>query len=208
MTIRLILCSLSFALASSCGSSASQNNKENKVQESPVVAETAPQEVAQQTTETESKTVAKVQNSMLLGEIDKEAFLSPPFASWFNPGYDSFNPNPEAMKTIEENISKIDMARIYMGTWCSDSQREVPHFFKILEQVDYELDKVEMVAVDMNKAAPDNSHEEYSITHVPTFIFYKKGKEIGRFVEYPSESLEKDVAKILSGQEYKHSYDY
>jgi hypothetical protein len=41
---------------------------------------------------------------------------------------------------------------------------------------------------------------------VPTFIFMKDGQELGRIVEYPLESLEKDMAKILSGVDYKHAY--
>ena len=35
----------------------------------------------------------------------------------------------------------------------------------------------------------------------------KKGKEIGRFVEYPRESVEEDILKIVSGEAYKHSYE-
>jgi len=36
---------------------------------------------------------------------------------------------------------------------------------------------------------------------------YKKGKEIGRFVEYPRKSVEADLLKIVSGQGYKHVYE-
>jgi hypothetical protein len=46
-----------------------------------------------------------------------------------------------------------------------------------------------------------------NIFKVPTFIFYKDGKEIGRYVEYARVSLEKDILKIVSGLPYKHSYD-
>ncbi|NEW80631.1 MAG: thioredoxin, partial [Gelidibacter sp.] len=40
-----------------------------------------------------------------------------------------------------------------------------------------------------------------------TFIIYKDDKEIGRFVEYPRESVEADLLKIVSGLPYKHSYE-
>ena len=34
----------------------------------------------------------------------------------------------------------------------------------------------------------------------------KDDQELGRMVEYPLESLEKDMVKILSGEDYKHAY--
>ena len=47
-----------------------------------------------------------------------------------------------------------------------------------------------------------------SIINVPTFIFYKDGEELGRIVEYPIQDLESDMLKILSGQPYRHAYDW
>ena len=38
------------------------------------------------------------------------------------------------------------------------------------------------------------------------YIQKKNGKEINRIVEFPVETLEKDIFKILSGQEYKNIY--
>jgi len=38
-------------------------------------------------------------------------------------------------------------------------------------------------------------------------MFYKKVKEIVRYVEYARESLEKDILKIIIGNTYKHSDD-
>ena len=40
--------------------------------------------------------------------------------------------------------------------------------------------------------------EGLKIELVPTIIFYKDGYEIGRIVETLTESLEKDLLKILS----------
>jgi thioredoxin-related protein len=63
-----------------------------------------------------------------------------------------------------------------------------------------------MIVLNRAKETPNNLQEGYNITNVPTFIFYKKGKEIGRFVEFPRETLEKGILKIVSGKPYKHSY--
>ena len=63
------------------------------------------------------------------------------------------------------------------------------------------------VFVNRSKSTPDNLQEGFNIERVPTFIFYKEGKEIGRFVEFPQESVEADMLKIVSGEPYKHSYE-
>jgi len=49
--------------------------------------------------------------------------------------------------------------------------------------------------------------KDLNITNIPTFIFYKNGKEMHRIVESPMESLEKDMLKIITGQPYKHAYE-
>lgn len=94
-----------------------------------------------------------------------------------------------------------------MGTWCGDSKRETPRFYKILEQTDFDENNFELITVNRSKKTPNNLQEGFNIIRVPTFIFYKEGKEVGRYVEYPRETIEKDILKIVSGQPYKHSYD-
>ena len=37
-------------------------------------------------------------------------------------------------------------------------------------------------------------------------IFLKKNEEINRIVEFPVETLQKDIIKILSNNNYKHAY--
>jgi len=41
--------------------------------------------------------------------------------------------------------------------------------------------------------------EKQKIEKIPTFIFIMNGKEIGRIIESPNESLEKDMLKIIRG---------
>lgn len=94
-----------------------------------------------------------------------------------------------------------------MGTWCGDSKRETPKMLKLLDEAGYNYNNLEMFAVDYDKTTPDQLEEKYDIHHVPTIIFYKDGKEVNRFVEYAQgASLEEDIAKIVSGEEYHDSY--
>jgi len=97
-----------------------------------------------------------------------------------------------------------------MGTWCGDSKREIPRFYKILETANYPIEQLTMVAVDHiepnYKKSPGGEEKGLSIIKVPTFIFYKDGKEVNRIVESPIESLEKDIAAIISGKNYVPNY--
>jgi hypothetical protein len=45
----------------------------------------------------------------------------------------------------------------------------------------------------------DDEIDDLKIEFVPTFIFFKNDVEIGRIVEAPTESLEIDMVKILTG---------
>lgn len=149
---------------------------------------------------------AEAQSDILLGEFEKKDLQKKPFVTWFEPGYKNFTPDEKSMQTIKENIGEYEI-KLLMGTWCGDSRRQVPEFLKLLDKADYNYSKLEMVAVDYNKNTPSKIEEKLDVHHVPTIIFYKNGKEVNRFVEYPQEeSIEEDIAKIVGGESYKNSY--
>ena len=150
-------------------------------------------------------TAAKLQQGMLVGEFKKEDLQQEPFASWFNSGYEGFTPSEEAMKTIKKNIEDYKIVA-FMGTWCPDSRRETPKLFKILDNAGYDLSNLTIYGVDRRKTTPEKEEAAYALNRVPTFIFFKNGKEVNRFVEYSQESIEEDIAKIVSGEEYSNSY--
>jgi len=136
------------------------------------------------------------------GEISQEDLINSPYtARWYNQRYKMYRPAPNAVQTIEKNISDYDI-EVYMGTWCPDSHREIPRFFKILEQVDYDMDKLKMFTLDNRYQSQTKDEKGKNITAIPTIIFYKDGKEVNRFVEHARESIARDVAKIVSGKEY------
>ena len=45
------------------------------------------------------------------------------------------------------------------------------------------------------KQSPDFNPESYQINRVPTAIIYRNNKEIGRIIETPKKTLEKDLFK-------------
>ncbi|ARV07528.1 thiol reductase thioredoxin [Polaribacter sp. SA4-10] len=151
-------------------------------------------------------TAQKNKSGDLIGLVDKESFNQAPYSRWFNQRYDTYKPDAATVNALKEKLKGVKI-KGFMGTWCVDSKRETPRFYKILEQADFNTKNFELITVNRSKKTPDNLQRGLTIKRVPTFIFYRDGKEIGRYVEYARESLEKDILKILSGQAYKHSYD-
>jgi thiol-disulfide isomerase/thioredoxin len=150
--------------------------------------------------------LAKDATGQLTGIHTKSSFMQAPFSNWFKPRYENYQPDAAVVKELKKAMKGITV-RAYMGTWCGDSKRETPHFYKLMDEVGFDLKNLTLVTVDRTKRKPEELVSGYSIRRVPTFIFYKNGEEIGRYVEYARESLEKDILKIVTGQDYKHAYD-
>ena len=152
----------------------------------------------------QKKTISKP--SYLEGITSQDAFKEAPYNTWFNRNYEGYKLDEATVKEIKKNIKGVTL-KAFMGTWCGDSRKEVPPFYKLLEEIGFDENDLEMIAVNRRKKTVDNLQEGFTIIRVPTYIFYKKDKEIGRYVEYARETLEKDILKILKGKPYKHSYD-
>lgn len=142
----------------------------------------------------------------LIGVANKSSFTDVSFKPWFDSRYNEYKIDQEVIEKLKKEINKFTI-KGFMGTWCGDSRRETPRFYKILEETGFDQTYFELITVGRNKRTPDNLQEGFDIIRVPTFIFFKDGKEVGRFVEYPRETLEKDILKIVTNQPYKHSYD-
>lgn len=144
---------------------------------------------------------------MLVGTASLDSLNAQPFVSWYETNREAYAPEEASLKSLKA-LLKDTRILLIMGTWCKDSRREVPRFVSILEAVNYPLDEVEVIAVDRDKTTPENFEQGLELIQVPTFIFYKENRELGRIVEFPINSLESDMLAILSGQPYRHAYDW
>lgn len=151
-------------------------------------------------------TAKKDTNGYLSGIANKDSFKDDSFKSWFNSRYSEYNVDKEIVDKLTTALKGYTI-KGFMGTWCGDSKRETPRFYKILDETGFDQNNFELITVNRDKKTPDNLQEGLNIIRVPTFIFYKGNKEVGRYVEYPRETIEKDILKIVTGQPYKHSYD-
>ena len=145
----------------------------------------------------------------LLGPINKEGLQKEAYKDWFNKNYDAYIVNEALVKTFKDSLSQYKI-KVFLGTWCGDSKKEVPRFYKVLETANYTMGQLEVFALDNEKEhykqGPNGEEKGYNIHRVPTFIFYKDGKEVNRIVEHPIETFERDIEKIVTNKRYAYNY--
>jgi hypothetical protein len=111
--------------------------------------------------------------------------------------YVEYQPDPKIINELKSD--SLLAVEIFFGTWCEDSQREVPHFLKIIDRSHLcSADNMYLYAVDRNKQLNTNLCNVRNIDRVATFIFYRSGNEIGRIIESPLHTLEQDIYTIIN----------
>lgn len=168
-----------------------------------------------QTQQTSSKTVEqKVQDTHLLGKIPLSSLRQTPFAEWFEKGYNDYSPAKSVLESlaapaVQKAVSGMKV-QIFLGTWCGDSKREVPRLMKVLHQAGVPDSRIELICVgntdSLYKQSPTHEERGRDIFRVPTAIFVQNGKEQARIVEFPAETLERDVLTIASHANYTPNY--
>ena len=109
----------------------------------------------------------------------------------FAQGYEAFG--AKVLKLPDE-VSVL----LFFGTWCHDSEREVPRLVKLLETAGLSEDKLTLIALDYRKREPEGRAREFNVRFTPTAIFLRAGEEVGRIVERPYTSLYEDIKAMFA----------
>lgn len=112
--------------------------------------------------------------------------------------FDTYRPDKSLLEIIREKVNTPLKVDVYLGVWCLDSQRYVPAFFKIVKELG--LNNLSINFYNVGKKANKNVKyyvEKLKVERIPTFIFYRDGKEIGRIVEDPQKTLVEDFLEII-----------
>lgn len=145
----------------------------------------------------------------LLGSCNRDSLLQAPWKEWFVPNYTAYEVEPELITKLKKSLTKEYSFEIFFGTWCGDSKREVPRFFKILDAVNFPEQKIKLIGVDTGEAykqGPKAETQGKGIYRVATFIVLKNNMEIGRLIEHPVTTLEEDVFKIITNLAYQPNF--
>jgi thiol-disulfide isomerase/thioredoxin len=134
----------------------------------------------------------------LLGHLTRAALHE--YASWKPLWEQPYTPDPASVTAITANAKNVTVV-VIMATWCPDSKREMPRYFATMDAAGIGDAVLTMVGVDRTKKDAEGLTAQYGITRVPTFVFLREGKEVGRFVEKtpPGSTFEAEVARILGG---------
>ena len=148
-------------------------------------------------------------NLILLGKCTRERLARAPFDVWYTKNFEAYTVDSTTANQIKP-LLKNKQFLLFMGTWCGDSRREVPRLYKILDYCNVKSSQIQLITLNNSDTAYKQSpgHEErgLNIRRVPTLLIFENQREVGRVVESPVTSLEKDILAIVTGQPYEHRY--
>jgi hypothetical protein len=146
---------------------------------------------------------------MLLGTCTRERLEQQPYGTWFNANYAAYTVDSTVAATLRSGLATKKFM-IFMGTWCGDSRREVPRIFKLFDYCGVKASQIQLVCLSNERAnykqSPGHEEQGLDIHRVPDLLVFSNKEELGRIVESPVASLEKDLLAILKGQKYKPNY--
>ena len=120
--------------------------------------------------------------------------------------YDAFSPNPEVLQRLAA-LKPHGRALVILGTWCSDSRREVPRFLAVLEALGASASiDVDIYAVDRSKRVQVPGFDDpllpsCQVDRVATILIADgDGHELGRVVEQPTVSIETALEEMFTSE--------
>lgn len=130
-----------------------------------------------------------------MAEITKEKVLAE--SPEWQAKYDGYKPEADMLEAARPKLNSGFRAEVYLGLWCPDSRNNVPPFIKIIDGLGANV-PVRYFAVQ-RKASKDVPYyvDALKVERVPTFVFYRGDKEIGRIVENPKVGMIEDFLEVV-----------
>ena len=114
----------------------------------------------------------------------------------------AYEPDADTIAYLASVIQPDDRLEVFLGTWCDDSQREVPKLLRIVERLESAGARLtlRLVSIDRTKQRPADLVRGKAIEKVSTIIYVRNGVEVGRIVERPVGRLEEDLLGLALSQ--------
>ncbi|MEI6950442.1 thioredoxin family protein [Paraflavisolibacter sp. H34] len=136
-------------------------------------------------------------HKMLKGLVTKQDLAGDTAFGWFTKNAADYKPYAAALQNIKKNKDSVDYI-VFGGTWCHDTHFVLPRFFSLLDSAGVAPSHITFFAVDESKKANNNLPQAFNITNVPTIIVLKRGKEVGRVIEYGKQGMfDKELGEIV-----------
>ncbi|PIE50774.1 MAG: thioredoxin [Flavobacteriales bacterium] len=135
---------------------------------------------------------------MLLGVQTRDQLYKEPYKTWYDENYNDYPTDTLTIKALKKAGIRSYKISVFLGTWCGDSQTQVPQLMKILDDVKFPAKKLTLIGVNRKMESPSGRASLHIIRKVPTIILTKYGKEVGRITETPETGyIEKDLLQII-----------
>ncbi len=144
----------------------------------------------------QKETDTKSPSEILSGKCTRGGLNSGEFTVPYQYAYSHYGVDSTTLDIIKSQVEDFTVS-IIMATWCDDSKVQVPRFLKILDYLQLPEKNISIFCVNRLKTSKYMETESYKIEKVPTFIIYKNTFEVGRIIESPKTTLEKDLLQIL-----------
>ena len=141
-------------------------------------------------------------DTILVGRLSQKELASR--YSWFEDGKQKYQPDDSTVKALLPYTPQLQFV-VVMGTWCSDSRKHVPPFYRLMGALHIPEERINLIGVDREKQSSVDL-SQLNIEYVPTFVVFYKGKELGRIIENPRISLEADLLQLLQNPPASHKF--
>jgi len=129
----------------------------------------------------------------LTGYFTKSSFQEQ--CSWRKIIHENYHPDPVYLDSIQSIRDSVQV-KLFLGTWCSDSKKWVPRFLSLLPALP--VNDLQIIAVDTTKMDRQQLARLYEVDSVPTFLFFRGDKLLGRINVKPSKrKFEKQIFEFL-----------
>jgi dipeptidyl aminopeptidase/acylaminoacyl peptidase len=122
--------------------------------------------------------------------------------------YDTYAADLDSIDALRKGLKNVRLVCV-LGTWCSDSRREVPRLWRLLDDLGVPESALEMYAVGSSRFTEEMGVPRdllewsrdvkawHDVTSVESIVIERGGRDLGRIVEAPARSLEMDLLEIL-----------
>ena len=95
----------------------------------------------------------KEENINIIGYFDRNELQKNPYAFWFDENYKNYDLDELTAKKIKPLIKNFEIT-VFMGTWCEESQKDIPGFFKLYDYIEADNDKIQLIGMSEQKTTP------------------------------------------------------
>lgn len=139
----------------------------------------------------------EAEEPVLLGPLTREE-IEVAAPDWVEAEIEA-QPDLDAAMLLESSLAGAEVV-VFLGTWCSDSRRELPRLWRAFDDIGADHPgQIRYIGVDRDKQEPRELLDGQDVLYVPTFIVRRDGHEVGRIVEESPSGIERDLAALLSG---------